>query len=211
MFPECMLLAHDPCFPGLHITGHLLNTPPLHPAPHPATITSSQRTHLTKHAVRNHLIFTKNAFCVGQVSIKDSNIWFCLILSLLIAWASWPSLPPMPCRAFFSIQLDPPGQGTAGCSHHALQLAWSLQQEIHTQLEHKQGLFCSWNYHPKVSLQKMLGWAFPQTAWKAGPPSQGSVPGKNPNAHPGSSYLLSTHWVQDDGNLMREASIQEET
>lgn len=104
----------------------------------------------------------------------------------------------MPCRAFFPTHLDPPGQGTAGGSHHALQLAWSLQQEIHTQLEHKQGPFCCRNYHPKVSLQKMLGWASPQTAWKAGPPSQGSVPGTNPNAHPGSSYPLSTHWVQDD-------------
>lgn len=149
--------------------------------------------------------------CFGQVTIKDSNIWFCLILLLLIARASWPTTASQALQGVLS---HPPGStrtGTAGGSCHTLQLAWSLQQEIHTQLEHKQGLFCGWNCHPLVSLQKTLGQAFPQTAGKAGPPSQVSVPGRNPNADPGSSYPLSTHWVQDDGNSMREASIQEET
>jgi hypothetical protein len=96
------------------------------PCPLP-TSTSSWRPGLTKHAAKKKSYLYQNkqtnkqtktnkrvlVFWTSHVTIKHSNSWFCSILSLLTALASWPMIAFHALQGVFSL---PPGSTETGDS-----------------------------------------------------------------------------------------------
>lgn len=149
--------------------------------------------------------------CFGQVTIKDSNIGFCLILLLLIARASWPTTASQALQGVLS---HPPGSTRTGDSRWLppcppVSVVASARNPHPTGAQARTLLLLELSPNGESAENARSG--FPTDCREGWFSKSGQYSGQEPNADLGSSYPLSTHWVQDDDNSMKEASIQEET